>query len=230
MRAGKALSNITTTERTPCPINQFSPKPPEDLELSGAPEVISQRKFADLVGVSQASIWEAIEAGRITAVALVRRGSKVDKQLYKELALEQWNATRTAANNNRAGEIPADKTPDTPAEDEDETPGQRKTRFEAELARLKCEQLRQQMAVRNGELHEARHLQAVWSRTLAAFRSRVLSIPNKVAPRIASKPDLHHSEIAEIIMIECHEALAELAGLNFTELLANDIADTIEDD
>lgn len=207
------LCAVPVTAETLCPIDKFTPVPSPELSLSEPDEIIGLRKFGELVGVSLASVQEAIDSGRITAVQFVKRGRKTERKLIREEALEQWNATRVAANNNRAGELPGDKS----ARSEEITPGTLKTQYEAELAQLRGQKLRLEIDELEGRLHDAAHIEALWTRQLARFRSRVLSIPTKIAPEIVAKPNIHHSEVAEIIQREVYAALSELATFDFQE-------------
>lgn len=199
-----------SADTTPCPIGKFEPKPSPELALHEPENIIGLRKFADLVGVKLASVQDAIDAGRITAVMHTRQGRK----LIKDEALEQWNATRIAGNNNRAGELPGDRNAKS---DNEPTPGAMKTQFEAELAELRGIKLRLEIDELEGKLHSGDDIEQLWVSQLARFRSRILAIPAKVAPGIVSKPNRHHSEVAEILERECYAALAELASFNFIE-------------
>lgn len=213
MKSGKALMSVKVTPKTICPIDAFVAKPVE-LHLGVAPEVIGLRDFGRLVGISLASVQDAIDSGRITAVVYTKRGSKTVRKLYKEEALKQWNATRAAANNNRAGELPAD-TPSEQKEESDETPGSAKTRAEAQLAQLRCQKLEMEIAETEGRLHDGSQIAAVWASILSNFKSNMRSIPSKLAPKLVAIPNLTPAIAQEMMLDEIDQALYELAAGKF---------------
>jgi hypothetical protein len=61
-----------------------------------------------------------------------------------------------------------------------------------------------------GELLERSEVLAHWQSLVAAFRARMLAIPTKVAPRVAT-PDKVVA-CADLIMAEIYEALAEISS------------------
>ncbi|MFM1655639.1 hypothetical protein ACI7RC_26600 [Brevibacillus sp. B_LB10_24] len=71
-----------------------------------------------------------------------------------------------------------------------------------ETAELKLGQLKNQ-------LHDAADVELVMTNMLATFRSRILSIPEKVSPKVLGVKNL--SEISDAINTEVLEALAELS-------------------
>lgn len=71
-----------------------------------------------------------------------------------------------------------------------------------ETAEIKLAKLKNQM-------HDAADIELVMTNMLVTFRSRVLSIPDKVAPKVLGVTNL--SEIADIINAELIETLTELS-------------------
>lgn len=190
--ASNALCLVKTSADTPCPIGKFVAR---ELELEEPSEIIGLREFARLVGVKLASIQDAIEAGRITAVVQTRNGRK----LQRADALVQWKASRSAHNSNRFGELEGDLDGLEVGEGDasglmspDGLPwGARKTKEEALLAeqrRLKIELERMEL---EGMLHRAEDVEAVLADVMVRFRTKCLSLPAKLAPIIAAmgKPD-----------------------------------------
>lgn len=224
----KTLIKVKVTPETVCPIESFVKKP-DELELDKPIEMIGLRDFGRLVNISLASVQEAIDSGRITAVAHVMRGRKSVRQLYKEEALAQWNATRTAANNNRAGELPADKQSESKP-DSEETPGRAKTQAEAKLAELRCQKLEMEIAETDGRLHDGAQIAAVWAAILSNFRSNMRAIPSKVAPKLVAIPNLTAAMAQEMMLDEIDQVLSELASGKFLTSANANYADCDDDE
>jgi hypothetical protein len=49
-----------------------------------------------------------------------------------------------------------------------------------------------------------------WGKMVGAFRSKLLNLPKKLAPKVCATKDVN--KIEKILTAECHEALQELAG------------------
>jgi len=71
-----------------------------------------------------------------------------------------------------------------------------------EMAEIKLAKLKNQM-------HDAADVEFVLTNMLVTFRNRILSIPDKVAPKVLGVKNL--SEISEVINAELLEALTELS-------------------
>lgn len=74
-----------------------------------------------------------------------------------------------------------------------------------EMAELKLAKLKNQ-------LHDAADVEAVMANMLVTFRSRMLSLPDKVSPKLLAMDNL--SEISETIRDEIMDALTELSEYN----------------
>lgn len=91
-----------------------------------------------------------------------------------------------------------------------ETP--KKLDYEDERAlheRIKREKSELTLKLMKGELHKTEDVERVMNDMLTNFRSKVLSIPSKVAPRLIYKDDVNN--IQDTIEIEVVEALQELS-------------------
>lgn len=88
-----------------------------------------------------------------------------------------------------------------------------------ETTEIKLAQLRNQM-------HDAVDVEMAVTNMLATFRNRILSIPQKVAPKIIGLDNL--AEINEVINIELLEALLELSDYD-PALFGSDELDEYED-
>lgn len=76
------------------------------------------------------------------------------------------------------------------------------------LEKAKREKAELELKVMKGELHLAEDVQTVMNDMLANFRSRILSMPSKLAPMLVSNNDV--KSIQQIIQTNCFEALEEL--------------------
>lgn len=65
------------------------------------------------------------------------------------------------------------------------------------------------LAKLKNQVHDAADVELVLTNMLVTFRSRIMSIPEKVAPKVLGMKNL--SEISEVINAEVLEALAELS-------------------
>jgi len=75
--------------------------------------------------------------------------------------------------------------------------------------RAKREKTELQLAVMKGEMHRSEDVEYVMNDMIAAFRSRILSLPAKVSPRLAGKKEI--PVILEILTTEVRDALNELS-------------------
>ena len=144
-------------------------------------ETIGLREFARLIDVKLASVQDAMEGRLAEAVVQVRHGKRLERKLRKKLALELWNETRTAGNNNRSGELDADKV-----EGDERPAGAEKTYWEAKVAQEKFLALEQDRLEREGKLHNAEDIKPIWTAQCAALKSRVLGLPGSLASEIAA--------------------------------------------
>ncbi|AVK86006.1 hypothetical protein C3943_22170 [Lysinibacillus sp. B2A1] len=81
------------------------------------------------------------------------------------------------------------------------------------------------------EMHRSEEVEKILNHMVMAFRSKMLSLPTKVAPRLINRDD---PKLIEALLEEnIHEALHELASYDpsmFVELIENDIVEVVEDD
>lgn len=182
--------------------------------------VIGLRAFARLeeVNVSLASIQEAISSGRITAVKHTKHGRK----LYKERALEEWNATRVAGRNNRFGELPADgRSKGGTFLDENGIPWNvRKVQEDALLAAERRAKIELERAEHEGKLHRDEDVEHVWADILVRFRTRILALPAAASPLIAALPKATPDRVQEILTELIHDALTELSQYDQAKIKA----------
>lgn len=66
-----------------------------------------------------------------------------------------------------------------------------------------------ELAVMKGEMHRSGDIKLVMNDMLAAFRSRVLAVPSKLAPQLVGKTEM--PVILDILTQEVYEALRELS-------------------
>lgn len=76
--------------------------------------------------------------------------------------------------------------------------------------KAKREKAELELAVMRGEIHRSEDVKGVMNDMVAAFRSRILSIPSKLAPQLVGRTDL--PLIQDLLSREAHEALSELAN------------------
>lgn len=75
-------------------------------------------------------------------------------------------------------------------------------RAKRELAEIELAQLK-------GQMHHSAEVEKVMTKMLADFRTRLLALPAKVAPRLIARDEI--SLIQDMIQIEIYEALSELS-------------------
>jgi hypothetical protein len=237
-KSNSELCLITLDGASDCLIGKFQAK-------GQAEELIGLRAFARWVGVSLASIQDAIDAGRITAVAKTPGGRKLKKLAAKA----EWDLTRGPGNNNRWGELKSDAEDltggnaavgtggfvgvdpaivaaidgiDGDSDSDGLTPDLpwtlQKTKEEALLARqrrLKIELERKEL---EGTLHAEVDVEAVWTDMIARCRARLLAIPSKVAPIIAKMSKRDPGQVQSLIDAEIRVALTELSEHDETKI------------
>lgn len=79
----------------------------------------------------------------------------------------------------------------------------------AKHERLKIEKTQLQLQVMKGELHYSEDVERVMNDMLSNFKSKILSLPSKTAPKLVGIKDA--PEIEEILKDDCYEALKELS-------------------
>ncbi|MFC4102923.1 hypothetical protein [Paenibacillus xanthanilyticus] len=83
---------------------------------------------------------------------------------------------------------------------------------QAELTRIKKEDAMLDLAVKRGELHRAEDVRLVMTDMLLNFRSRMMSLPVKIAPRVAYLKEV--PAIREVLEDEIRIALTTLSDYN----------------
>lgn len=95
------------------------------------------------------------------------------------------------------------------------TPGKGQVDLKAERAMLtkaKRELAEIELAIARGEVHRSEDVEVVMNDMLSAFRSRILAVPVKTAPRLLAQTDMN--TIQNILKADIYEALSELANYN----------------
>lgn len=77
------------------------------------------------------------------------------------------------------------------------------------LEKAKREKAELEVALMKGNVHASEDVEREMTKMLAAFRARVLSIPSKLAPRVAITEDV--TKIEDMIRNEVYSALKELS-------------------
>lgn len=83
------------------------------------------------------------------------------------------------------------------------------TNERARLAKFQADKAELEVSVIKGNLIPAEQVEHGWSKMAAAFRSKILGIPSKVAPQVAAEGDVR--VIEQLLRTECNEALSELS-------------------
>lgn len=190
-------------------------------------ETVGLRAFAREVGVSHSAIQRAIAAGRLTAVE-----TPAGRKLPKAQALAEWNASRVPGKNNRFGELPADGLDHDPDDCDQEAAASGPADLDllpwtirkvAEDALLAAERRRKIVLEREeleGRLHRDEDVEAVWADILVRFRARILSIPAKAAPIIATMAKPEPAKVQAALEAQIREALSELAAYDQAKVKA----------
>jgi phage terminase Nu1 subunit (DNA packaging protein) len=103
--------------------------------------------------------------------------------------------------------------------------------FEERAYHEKAKRLKTEMevAVMKGELHRSSDVEMVMNDMVAAFRSKMLALPTKLAPQLVGKPV---AAVLTIITTEVHDALTELSEYDPQKLyeISQEIAEVASDD
>lgn len=75
--------------------------------------------------------------------------------------------------------------------------------------KAKREKAEIELAHIKGRMHSSPEVEKVMNNMLASFRARILAIPSKTAPSLIARDEI--SQIEQIIEVQVHEALSELA-------------------
>lgn len=210
--ASNELCLVKTSPDSPCPINQFVAASSDDLALELPVELIGLRKFAELVGVKLASIQDAIDAGRITAVVQTAQGRK----LRKDEALAEWQACHAEAPGAPVDFLEVAMDPEEDPDDIEDVGrvkwGVYKTKQDALLARERRLLIARERQELEGKLHHSDDVAAVWTEILSNVRTRLLAIPSKAAPVVVAKIGKGKPAVVQDLLdLFVREALTELS-------------------
>lgn len=197
------LTNLKPDTR--CMVQRFEPAS-EELEFQQPEEKIGLRKFGDLIGVSLAAVQKAIDTGRIPSECVEQTSN--GRKLKLKKALDAWQQVHDTSKDQPRIEA------DVPVQAEPEDGinwVRRKTKAEALLAEERGALLQLERLEKEGQLHNAEDVEAVWSVMLSRFRARVLAIPATAAPVIASMPDRSAAKVKDLLEAQVFEALSELS-------------------
>lgn len=86
----------------------------------------------------------------------------------------------------------------------------------ARLTAAKADVAEIQAAIAKGQAHDAGAVEAVWTDMLMNCRSKLLSIPTRLAPKLRKESDL--AKVKDILETAVTEALAELAAYDPTRV------------
>jgi hypothetical protein len=178
-------------------------------EQSGLPgidnpqqEIISQRDFAKLVGVSSPAITKAIASGRLPAdcVANTRNG----KQLYKDLALAQWrylHSDRSAEEVDQA-ETPKELSQAAAADitDLESVPWAKLlVKRQALIAGEKAQIAYMERCELEGKMHRSEDVKAVWEARIERAKTELLGISGEVCGELGIRLKKDQTQVSEVL-------------------------------
>lgn len=180
-----------------------------------AEEIVSQRAFAKLVGVKQASIAEAIAKGRLPAdcVAQTPQG----KQLYKLRALAQWrflHAERDTETVEQDG-TPAELSKAAAADitDLDKVPWAKLlVKRQALIAGEKAQIAYMERCEIEGSMHRAEDVKAVWEDRIETAKSALLGIPGELCGELGIRLKKDQNLVNEVLSRVIDRICAGLAA------------------
>jgi len=163
--------------------------------FEGGATTISYRQFANMVSASEGLVRKYLREGKLSAdcVVMLRNGRPA---LDEEKALRQWQelkgevSIQAAAPEGEAGELNRAR---------EETLLTMARRREVELRLMEAE----------GHLHHADDVRVVMNDMTARVKSRLRSIPAKLAPMLAAESDA--ARVQQLLTREVNEALQELS-------------------
>jgi phage terminase Nu1 subunit (DNA packaging protein) len=88
------------------------------------------------------------------------------------------------------------------------------------LVRAKRRSEEYDLQLKEGELHETEEIERIYATMLSNFRTRLLSIPAKVTPRVKGKTS--DADISAILKAEIDETLNELSNFDFEQYREDD--------
>lgn len=112
----------------------------------------------------------------------------------------------------------------------DDSSNENKMDFDYEhalLERRKREKLDLELAAMRGTMHKSEDVEKVMNDMLANFRSKILALPSKAAPRLIAREDI--GEIQDILQLEMLEALNELSNYDPSAFYNEDYIEADED-
>jgi len=161
-----------------------------------ADTIVGIREYARHRGVSQSAVSQAIDSGRILDAVVIKRGAR---KLIKEKADQLWDENSL----HQEGSVPKGGGGHLiKARAAKET-------FAAKMAQLKYEQA-------SGKLVRIEDVKRAASSTSRVTRDLLLTIPNRLAPILASETDIN--KINKLLTQEIRQALESLSQINWDQM------------
>ncbi len=179
-------------------------------------EVISQVAFAKLVGVSGPSITKAIKTGRLPADCVVQ--TRTGKQLYKNLALAQWEYLHSRPTDLDASKQtePAQQLSREAKQDVSDLDSvawpKLLVKRQALIAGEKAQIAYMERCEIEGSMHHADDVRAVWEARIEAAKSALLGIPGEVSGELGIKLKRDQITVNEVLTGVIERICAELAN------------------
>lgn len=175
---------------------------------SEAREGITSTEFAKRLGVSPATIWRAIEDGRISRGVV--RGPKGWRILDVDLARRDYleHTARMAARGLEAGGF---EELDDEADDEVDDDAPNYTRERSLKVRVERQKAELHLAELRGDLVRISSVSAIVYAALSSIRTSALSLADRLAPELAETSDVHairmrlRAEVSEMLAASADE-------------------------
>jgi HTH domain len=192
----------------PSASSKSSPAPSKSSSSPEAREGITSTAFAKRLGVSPATIWRAIEDGRISRGVV--RGPKGWRVLDVEAARRDYleHTARMAARGLEAGgalELDEDADDDV----DDDAPNY--TRERSLKVRVERQKAELHLAELRGDLVRISSVSAIVYAALSSIRTSALSLADRLAPELAETSDVHairmrlRAEVSEMLTASADE-------------------------
>ena len=103
-----------------------------------------------------------------------------------------------------------------------------KTKKEIKYIAKKIEEKEIKLRKMRGEIYEAKDVENVWSRVIEIFKSRLLNIAPRLAPKLKGEEDSKFIE--QTIDLEVTNALESLSNINSDEYKSKDLVEDVEEE
>lgn len=174
--------------------------------------VSSARKLAPLLGVSHTRINDLVRSGRITRTAAGFDLDQVRDELTRNLDPAQPKRVIVAPPRVQPRvQMPPRRIEESGPQEPNPNEEFAKARAAHEKIRAKDREL--DLRKKLGQLLPAEEVEDGWSKIIAAIRSRMLLLPDKLAPKVAVVSDV--IECRAVIWDEVVSALAALSATTF---------------